>query len=263
MDDPATTTLAVRGCNVLLKRAGVGRSMLVLHGVPDAGVWFPYLRMLAGEFDLIAPQHPGFGQSDTPDWLETIHDLADYYLDFLDALDLERIHLVGVSLGGWIAAELAVGNTTRLASLTLVGATGLYVEGLAGLDPFLRTAQRPIGDLFFNPGRAREMAQLLAPPELAEMAKKNRFVAAKLARQSRDRDPDLAKRLHRVDVPTLLLWGAQDQLVPKEHAEAWRRLIPRTQTAIIPECGHLPHLEKPKEFVSLLTGFIMGDRLEA
>jgi pimeloyl-ACP methyl ester carboxylesterase len=263
MDDPATTTLAVRGCNVLFKRAGVGRSMLVLHGVPDAGVWFPYLRMLAGEFDLIAPQHPGFGQSDTPDWLETIHDLADYYLDFLDALDLDRIHLVGVSLGGWIAAELAAGNTTRLASLTLAGATGLYVEGVAGLDPFLRTEERPIGDLFVDPGRAREMAQLLAPPELAETAKKNRFVAAKLTRQSRDHDPDFAKRLHHIDVPTLLLWGAQDRLVPKEHAEAWRRLIPRAQTAIIPECGLLPHLEKPKEFVSLLTGFIMGERLEA
>ena len=262
MDDPATKTLTIRGCDVVFRRAGVGRAMLVLHGVPDAGAWFPYHGMLSRQFDVIVPQHPGFGQSDAPAWLETIHDLADYYLDFLDALDLERIHLIGVSLGGWIAAEIAAGNTARLASLTLAAPTGIVVEGAAA-EPFLRTEERPIGDLFFDPSRAREMAQVLAPPERAEQARKNRLAAAKLIRQSRDRDPALAPRLNRINVPTLLLWGEQDRLVPEEHAEAWRQRIPRTQTVILPECGHLPHLEQPEEFVSLLTGFIMGERVEA
>ena len=87
---------------------------------------------------MIAPEHPGFGESDTPDWLDNIHDLAYFYLDVLDALKLDDVHLVGNSLGGWIAAELAVRSTERLASLTLAGSAGLYVPGVAQVDPFLR-----------------------------------------------------------------------------------------------------------------------------
>ena len=79
---------------------------------------------------MIVPEHPGFDDSDTPDWLDTIHDLAYFYLDFLAQLDLDRVHLAGVSLGGWIAAEMAVRDTSRLASLTLVGAAGIHVPGV-------------------------------------------------------------------------------------------------------------------------------------
>ena len=87
---------------------------------------------------MIAPEHPGFGESDTPDWLDTIEDLAYFYLDLLEQLKLSGVHLVGLSLGGWIAAELAVRSTQRLASLTLAGAAGLRCPGVEQIDPFLR-----------------------------------------------------------------------------------------------------------------------------
>ena len=117
------------------------------------------------EHDVIVPEHPGFGASDTPDWLDTIHDLAYFYLDFLDQLDLDGVHLVGISLGGWIAAELAVRDTRRLASLTLVDAAGIHVKGVPQIDTFLRTDEQRIRDFFHDPKRADEMiARLLASP---------------------------------------------------------------------------------------------------
>ena len=85
--------------------------LLFLHGGGGAGIWLPCMARLAKKFDVIAPEHPGFGASDTPPWLDTIGDLANFYLDFLEQLDLRGVHLVGSSLGGWIAAELAVRNT--------------------------------------------------------------------------------------------------------------------------------------------------------
>src|SRR5215470_10542621 len=108
MAEQTTSMVTVRGCNVGLMRGGAGQPLVILHGASGAGTWLPFMRSLADSYDVIVPEHPGFGVSDTPDWLDTIHDLAYFYLDFLAALDLDRVHLVGVSLGGWIAAEIAI-----------------------------------------------------------------------------------------------------------------------------------------------------------
>jgi len=117
MSDPVTTKLAVRGCNITLMRGGSGRPLLILHGASGAGGWTPYMADLAARHDVIVPEHPGFGASDMPDWLDNVPDLANFYLDFLDQLDLTDIDLVGHSIGGWIAAELATRNTRRLAHI--------------------------------------------------------------------------------------------------------------------------------------------------
>src|SRR5262245_35730572 len=108
MPDHSTSKTAVNGCNIALMRGGSGPPLLVLHGASGAGTWLPFMTTLAESFDVIVPEHPGFGASDTPDWLDNIHDLAYFYLDFLSELSLTGVHLVGLSLGGWIAAELAV-----------------------------------------------------------------------------------------------------------------------------------------------------------
>jgi pimeloyl-ACP methyl ester carboxylesterase len=263
MVEHATTTLAVRGCKIGLMRGGAGRPLLFLHGASGAGAWLPCMAALAEKFDVIVPEHPGFGNSDTPDWLDTIHDLAYFYLDLCDQLDLDRIHLVGVSLGGWIAAELAVRDTYRLASLTLVDAAGIHVPGVAQIDPFLRSDEQRIRDFFHDQARADEMIARVLKPELEDVAMKNRIATSKLSWQPRGYDPHLHKWLHRIDVPTLLLWGADDRLFPKNYAVAWQRLIPGAKAVIIPECGHLPHVEKPTAFVAALTDFIAGMRKAA
>src|SRR5207302_9335810 len=127
MAEHATSTITIRDCRIRLMRGGRGQALVFLHGAGGAGTWLPVMNRLAQTFDVIVPEHPGFGASDTPGWRDASRDLANFYLEFLDQLDLDRVHLVGSSLGGWIAADLAVRNSNRLASLTLVGAAGIHV----------------------------------------------------------------------------------------------------------------------------------------
>src|SRR5215470_7817020 len=157
MSNPTTTRLTLRGCTIGLMRGGAGSPLLVLHGASGAGAWLPFMAALAERHDVIVPEHPGYGLSDTPHWLDTIHDLAYFYLDFLDALDLKRVHLVGISIGGWIAAELAVRDTGRLASLTLADSAGIHLPGVPQIDTFLRNEEQRIRDFFHDQSRADEM----------------------------------------------------------------------------------------------------------
>src|SRR6266481_2288964 len=113
MTDHTDQMISIGGCRIRLMRGGSGAPLLFLHGGGGIGIWLPCMARLAKKFDVIVPEHPGFGASDTPDWLDNIHDLAYFYLDVLDQLDLRAVHLVGVSLGGWIAAQLAIRSTRR------------------------------------------------------------------------------------------------------------------------------------------------------
>src|SRR5262249_12085458 len=192
----------------------------------------------------------------TPEWLDTIHDLAYFDLDLLEALDLERVHLVGLSLGGWVAAEMAGRDTTRPSPPPPVGAAGPHVDRVKQDDSFLRTAEQRIRDFFHDQMRADEMVAQLLAPEYADVAMKNRVTTAKLSWQPRGHDPHLHKWLHRIDVPTLLIWGAKDKLFPPEYAQAYCELIPRSKVVIIPKCGHLPQVEQPEAFVAAIEDFI-------
>jgi pimeloyl-ACP methyl ester carboxylesterase len=212
---------------------------------------------------VIVPEHPGYGSSDTPDWLDTIPDLANFYLDFLDQLDLTSVDLVGVSIGGWIAAELAVRNTHRLASLTLVGAAGIHVPGVPQVDTFLSSSEQFVRDLFHDQKRADAVIAELRRPELEDVILRNRTTTAKLTWQPRGYDPHLHKWLHRIDVPTLIVWGANDKLYPKDYAFAYQKAIPGSKLAIIADCGHLPQVEQRPAFVAALEGFLKDMRAAA
>jgi pimeloyl-ACP methyl ester carboxylesterase len=262
MTDPVPAKLAVHGCNITLMRSGTGRPLLFMHGA-GGGHWLPFMTDLATRHDVIVPEHPGFGASDTPDWLDTIPDLANFYLDFLDQLELKDVDLVGHSLGGWIAADLAARNTGRLASLTLVCSAGIHVPDVPQVDTFLSNDERRIRDMFHDSAYADAMLKRAQSPELEDINLKNRTTTAKLIWQPRGYDAHLYKWLHRIDVPTLLLWGADDRLFPKEYAYAFQRLIPGSSVSIIPECGHIPQVEQRQAFVAALEGFLEGRRAAA
>jgi pimeloyl-ACP methyl ester carboxylesterase len=255
--------IAIGDCRVRLMRGGAGSPLVMLHGGGGAGIWLPCMAALAQKYDVLAPEHPGFGASETPAWLDTISDLANFYLEFLDRLDLTGVHLMGSSLGGWIAADLAVRNSSRLASLTLIGAAGIYVKDIEQVDSFLGSDEQRIRDLFHDQELAEAVVCSMERPEQEDANLKNRATAARLAWQPRNHDPHLRKWLHRIKVPTLLIWGDRDRLFPQEYAFAYQRLIPGSKAVIIPDCGHLPQVEKSDEFVAAFEAFVGEKRIAA
>src|SRR5262249_23696505 len=150
MADHSISTIAIRDCRIRLMRGGAGPPLLFLHGGGGVGIWLPCMAQLAKKFDVIVPQHPGFGASATPPWLATIGDLAHLFLDFTDQLARSGVPPVGSSLGGWIATDWAVRTAPRLASLTLIGAAGIHVKDVAQVDSFLSGEEQRIRDLFYD-----------------------------------------------------------------------------------------------------------------
>ena len=244
------------GCKTRLMRGGQGAPMLFLHGAAGARAWLPFMERLAQRFDLIVPEHPGFGQSDTPDWLDNVGDLALFYLDVIDALGLSSVHLVGTSLGGWIALEIAVRDAHALKSLVVSAPAGIHVKGLSKGDIFMWSPEETVRNLVHDQALAEKMlAQPLSEEQqLAEM--KNRLTMAKLAWQPRLYDPHLAKWLHRVRVPTMILWGDGDKVIPPGYGPAFHRLIPGSRLETIANCGHLPQIERMDEWTGKIGAFI-------
>ena len=237
------------GCRVRLRRGGSGEPLLFLHGASGAPAILPFMEKLAQRFDVLVPEHPGYGKSDEPEWLENIHDAAYYYLDFLKHLGLSKVTVVGSSMGGWIAMEMAVRDTSRIKSLVLVSPAGVAAPGVQPADIFLMAPEDVVRNLFFD----EKLAQArLAQPEDVDVSLKNRHTTARLAWEPRLHDPFLPKWLHRVDVPVKIVWGRQDRILPVGIAGELHRLIPRASVHILEACGHLPHAEKADEFVEIV-----------
>jgi pimeloyl-ACP methyl ester carboxylesterase len=253
--------VTVAGAAVRLFRGGPEEEqpLVFLHGAGGHTGWMPFLDELAGRFAVFAPEHPGFGQSDDPPWLDEVADLAYFHLSLLAALGLERVHLVGTSLGGWVAAEMAVRSTTRLASLTLVGAVGILANGQPIPDTFRMPDDENLRRYYADPERARrrlaDLGRACADPAVMAVVAKNRATVTRLAYRPRYHNPALAKWLHRIDVPTLLLWGAQDGLVPPAFGEAYRAMIPDARLVVLEGAGHAPFDEQKDAFLAAFDQF--------
>jgi len=245
----------VAGASIRLFRGGSGQPLMFLHGAGGHTGWMVFLEELSQRFAVFAPEHPGFGQSDDPPWLDDVADLAYFHLDLLEALGLERVHLMGASLGGWVAAELAVRNTARLASLTLVGAVGITAAGEAIPDIFRMPVEENLRRYYANPERAARRVADLGKTDM-NLAAKTSATVTRLAYRPRFHNPGLAKWLHRIDVPTLLLWGAKDGLVSPQFGEAYQALIPGSRLIVLPEAGHAPFDEQRDAFLAAFYEFV-------
>ena len=252
---PALTRIVVRDTPVDLLREGRGAPLLFLHGAGAGGRWLTFQERLAARFEVLAPSHPGHGASPAAEWIEHVSDLAFHYLDLLDSLGLERVHVVGASFGGWIAAELATMAAHRLRALTLIDPVGIKVEGW--IYPFLFGLDLPqlVATVFHNP-----MAALaLAPPDmsidaLAILYRQNTALA-RVAWNPYLYNPLLRRRLSRITTPTLLCWGAHDRVAPLVCAEAWRKEIAASELRVFDGSGHVPHLEEPDAVAAAVTEF--------
>jgi pimeloyl-ACP methyl ester carboxylesterase len=254
--DATKQTISIDGCDVAVLRGGDGPPVLFLHGAGGAGVWLPFMDRLAERFTVIVPDHPGFGASDMPDWLDDLTDLAFFYLDFLEAEGLTGVHLVGSSLGGWIGAEMAIRDATRLKSLTLVSAAGIHVDGVPKGDIFLWSPEKRVLNLFHDRKLAEARLALEPTDEEADIALKNETTTARLAWSPRFYNPGLRKWIHRIRLPTLIVWGDDDRVFPPGHAEAWHELVAGSRLEILPRCGHLPHVECADAFLDAFDRFV-------
>jgi len=253
--------IEVRGIRLEIVDRGKGRPLLFLHpgiGIDPAA---PVLDHLAKRVRLLAPSHPGFGHSDLPRSFTTIDDLAYFYLDLMDALDLRDTIVVGVSLGGWIAAEIAVKSTARIAKLVLADAVGIRVsddpETSDIADTFAMPEQEFIALAYHDPAKgARDPA---LPEDRLVVQARNLESTARFAWAPYMHDPKLKGRLHRIDVPTLLVWGAQDRIVTPDYGRAYAAAIPRAQFTLIDQAGHFPHIEQPEQFARQVLSFVTAN----
>ena len=258
MAEHTAEMITVNGCSVEMLRGGKGETLLFLHGAGGIKAWTPYLEELAKRFSVLAPSHPGFGRSDTPAWLDNMSDMTFFYLDLIEQLDLRDIHLVGNSLGGWLAAEIAVRNADRFRTLTLVSPAGLRVIGVPMGDIFMWSAEQRVRNTMYDQRLAEERLAMPISEEEAEINLKNHFTTAKLAWSPRFHNPDLEKWLHRIRVPTMIMWGDSDKIFPPAHGEAYHVGIPGSRLRIIPQCGHLPHQEKLADFLAGIDAITQG-----
>jgi pimeloyl-ACP methyl ester carboxylesterase len=250
----ASERLEVRGGSIQILRGGEGPPLLFLHAAGGAGTWLPFHGLLARRFEVIAPDHPGFGGSDDLPEVEAIDDLVYHYLHVLDRLGLERVDVVGGSLGGWIAAELAVHSPERIGRMALLGAAGLRVPGNMASDVFLRTPDQLVALLYKHP----EAAAMPPEPDIDFILAVQRDMAA-LARYGWApylNDPKLERRLHRVSARTLVLWADDDRVIPIEHGRLYAERIPDATLRIVEDCGHAMYFEQPEAFADAVIEFL-------
>ncbi len=257
-DAPAQEFLELAGGRVHLFRAGEGEPLLFLHAAGGAGTWPEFLGLLADSgFDVIAPDHPGFGKTDDFPEVEAIDDLVYHYLDVLDALGLDRAHVVGASFGGWIAAELAVAAPHRVGSLVLLSAAGLRLPDHPVADVFLMPPAELVATLFHNPPPAPPPDPDAAPDIDAVLAAyRDATALARFSWVPYLSNPKLERRLHRISAPALVVAPSDDRLIPVAHARRYAALIPGARYDEIADCGHAMYFERPAEFAGVTAAFL-------
>jgi pimeloyl-ACP methyl ester carboxylesterase len=253
-----TSIMEIEGVKVEISARGKGPPLLFLHpgiGIDPAA---PVLDRLAERARVIAPSHPGFGHSDLPKGMTNVDDLAYFYLDLIAALDLRNATLLGVSFGGWIAAQIAIKTTERLQRLVLADAFGIKVsdrETRDIADIFAVTEPQLTELSYFDPGFAKRDLTQLPEAELVTIAR-NREAMARFGWSPYMHDPKLKGRLHRIRIPTLVLWGAGDRIVAPDYGRAYAAAIPGARFELIERAGHFPHLEQPDLFARKVQAFV-------
>jgi pimeloyl-ACP methyl ester carboxylesterase len=248
----------VGGVDLEILRRGAGSPLVLLHGLAPIDPAAPFLERLASHAEVIAPTHPGFGHSTRPDDFDTVYDLVHLYLGLLEALPYEAVTLVGLSFGGWLAAEIAAARARRVRKLVLVDAVGIKVSGRETADVF---------DLFNrSPAEAQRRrwhdpvtwaADYDAMEDEALVAHaRNRDALCLYAWQPYMYNPQLARWLRHVSVPTLVLWGASDGIVSPVYGRAYSALIPGARFELIDAAGHHPEIEQPTTFVERVVTFV-------
>jgi pimeloyl-ACP methyl ester carboxylesterase len=245
--------------SVAYRRRGAGAPTLFLHGAGATRMWLPFYEQMAASVDFVAPEHPGFGETEAPDWRLGFDDLVLHYRDLADALDLPRFHLVGFSIGGWIAADFAIYYPERVASLTLITPAGLHVPGKPLVDLHAMPPER-IATCLFNGREAEYLDYLPDGTNLDDIVHAyGEMTSFAALTWSPSHDPKLPRRLRRLDVPTLVVGAEDDRIVPNEHADLFAELVPGARAVRIPGTGHGLIIQEPERTAQEIVAFIEGN----
>ncbi|MGP8072314.1 MAG: alpha/beta fold hydrolase [Thermoplasmata archaeon] len=234
---------------------GSGRPILLLHGGagPPSVAGLGQMLSQWPQVRVLSPTHPGFNGTPRPEWLNSVSKLADVYAQLLEQLELRDVTVIGNSLGGWIAAELALRPGRRLGHVVLVDALGIVVEEHPPAD----LSKIPPAELakysFYNPALSPLNIATMTDQQKAGMAA-NRATLAAYSGPS-GLDPTLRSRLKRVEVPTLVVWGDSDRIVVPEYGRALAAAIPNADFLLLAHSGHLPQIETPGELLSAIGKF--------
>jgi pimeloyl-ACP methyl ester carboxylesterase len=239
---------------------GTGAPLLFLHSGQGFDAAHPYVKPLAAQRRLIAPSHPGFGRSDLPDWVDSIDDIAHIYLDLMDRLGLAKVDVVGCSVGGWVAAELASKAPERISKLVMVGPVGVKIgppDKLDIPDVFVIGPDAFTKLLFHDPDKFKMNPSAMSDEQLA-IAMRNRESLALFVWEPYMHNPKLKHRLYRAKMPALFIRGASDGLVSQAYLEGYAKLLPNASTKTIEKAGHAPQIEQTEQFVSTVLSFLNG-----
>ncbi len=255
-------TVRLAGAGVQLVKGGSGEPLLIFHDELGHPGWLRYHEALAENNTLYIPSATGFGESEGLDWVMNMRDMAGWYLQVMDELGLDHVNAIGFSIGGWLAAEMATMCPQQFKKLVLVDAAGVKPPTGEILDMFQIVAKSFINDSVFDPDSVPEF-QVICPdeptPEQSENWERARESSCRLSWRPYMHNPALPNLLFRLKrLPTLILWGRQDPIVPLSAGELYHESIPGSSFTVVENCGHRPEVEKPEEFVSLVEGFLLG-----
>src|SRR5262249_15753711 len=253
--------MTVGGIDVEVLRGGSGKPVLLLHGFQTISPKAPFLSELAKHCSYFAPSLPGFGASMRPKDFDTIYDLVRHTLDLIDSVPGNKVTLIGFSFGGWLAAEAAVVHPAKLDRLILVDPVGIRIsdrETRDILDIFNVHPDVVRDSTFHAPDRFAPAFDAMEDADLVPYAR-NRDALCLYTWNPLLYTPQLKGWLRRIDVPTLVLWGAFDAIVSPDYGRAYAKLIPGARFELIENAGHQPEIEQPARFVTHVAGFMSGD----
>lgn len=252
-----TEYCTVRGTKIRMLKGGSGDPLFFFHGANGLEEWGDVFTELAKNYTVYCPEHPGYGLSDINENIDSVEDLAYFYFDLINELNLENVSLIGASLGGWLAVEMAIIAPHKIDKLVLVDAAGIRVEGVKVPDIFMMKPTELVENAYYSEEIKQEIIEGMdEEAELEREVLKNRMATAHLAWNPYFHNPKILNRIHRVTMPTHIVWGKEDNIFPVEYGEKYNELIPQSTIEIIEDAGHRPHEEKSEQFLSTVKSFL-------
>jgi len=245
--------LTVDGVKTVVYSAGKGEPLVLFHGAGTVDP-FHFAEAWTDKFRVVVPYHPGFGESGDDPTFTDIHDYVMHYLELFDALKIDTLSIVGLSMGGYLGAKFASEHGHRVRKLVLIAPYGLDVPEHPTADIIAIPGEEIVPMLVSNFDTLKKHLPETPDPDFIGQRYREATSFARLFWEH-PTDPKFPRYLHRIKMPTLIVWGDEDRLIPVQQAQSWRQLIPNSEVMVVKGAGHIVQLDKP-EVVEAIGRFL-------